>query len=184
MPNIPLYSDVDYVRFTHGEASQSPYSSPFFKDYARVLHSAAFRRLQGKMQLFPVGQHAITRTRLTHSLEVAEIAVRIVAWLNKNGKSLYLLEHPIDRDLVATVALAHDLGHPPFGHSGEETLNERMNRRAFEGNAQTLRILTVLEQRHDGRSIEAINSKNLESTPEGSSSGLDLCYRTLGPVIN
>lgn len=183
MADNPLYSETDYVRFTHGEPSKSPYSSPFFKDYARVLHSAAFRRLQGKMQLFPVGQHAIARTRLTHSLEVAEIAVRIVAWLNNNGKSDYLKTYPIDRDLVATAALAHDLGHPPFGHSGEEALNERMRRRAFEGNAQTLRILTVLEQRHDGRSIEAIINRELETTPEGSSSGLDLCYRTLASVV-
>ena len=108
------------------------------------------------MQLFPVGQHAITRTRLTHSLEVAEIAVQIVSWLNNNGESDYLNTYPLDRDLVATAALAHDLGHPPFGHSGEEALNERMKQRAFEGNAQTLRILSVLEQRYDGKNIAAI----------------------------
>jgi dGTPase len=107
------------------------------RDYARILYSSSFRRLQGKMQLFIPYSNRFNRNRLTHSLEVAQIA-RVIA------KNIGLQ----DTLTVQSCSLAHDIGHPPFGHSGEETLNKLGQDVRFEGNAQTFRILNHLEEKH------------------------------------
>ena len=126
--------------------AQERYRTQWRRDYARLIHSAAFRRLQGKTQLFPGGHSDFFRNRLTHSLEVAQIAKSIAIKINNTYS--YFKQNNIDTDLVETAALAHDLGHPPFGHNGEAALNDCMRcAGGFEGNAQTLRILAKLEKR-------------------------------------
>ncbi len=110
------------------EQSQRPndHRSPWQRDRARILHSAAFRRLQAKTQIMGIGQNDFYRTRLTHSLEAAQIGTALVAQLS------YQQEDPLLRALLAqdslmeALCLAHDLGHPPFGHGGEKALNACM----------------------------------------------------------
>lgn len=112
-----------------------PDRSPFQRDCDRIVHSTAFRRLMHKTQVFvaPDGDHF--RTRLTHTIEVARVARALAAILRLN------------RDLAEAVALAHDLGHPPFGHAGEEALKELMSAHGgFEHNAQAIRIVAELER--------------------------------------
>ena len=156
----------------HGPSGERAYRRPARRDYARLIHCPAFRRLQGKTQLFPGVESDFFRNRLTHSLEVAQIAKSIA--LKLNCDSPYFQRHPLDLDLVETAALAHDLGHPPFGHNGEEALDSCMRRAGgFEGNAQTLRILARLEKKKPA----AIASKVDERV------GLDLTCRTLASVL-
>jgi len=134
------------ARRAAGERHREDARSDGDVDYARVIHSASFRRLQGKTQILNLGDSDFYRTRLTHSLEVAQIAGGLVAQLAKSFP-----DHPAtailpERAMIHAIACAHDLGHPPFGHGGEIALNYCMRGAGgFEGNGQTLRLLTRLE---------------------------------------
>ncbi len=111
--------------------------SPYERDRSRVIHSSSFRKLKHKTQVFIESESDYFRTRLTHSLEVSQISRSICRLLKLN------------EDLGETVALAHDLGHPPFGHNGEKALNIAMNDHGgFNHNDQTLRVITHIEKRH------------------------------------
>jgi dGTPase len=157
--------DLDAQRYVEEPAKSSAAQadlgrSPYARDRARVLHSAGFRRLAAKTQVHTAGRigeggaDGLLRTRLTHSLEVAQIAREMGASLG------------CDPDLVDTAGLAHDLGHPPFGHNGEDALHEAAQPcGGFEGNAQTLRVLSRLE------------AKVLR--PDGVSAGLNLTRASL-----
>jgi len=144
-----FYSDFDTA--TLGEPRKRDYRSAFQIDRDRLIHSHAFRKLQSKTQVFLSGEYDFYRTRLTHSMEVAQIGRSIchfLASLECRSRKILAEDFFIDDDLVEAVCLAHDLGHPPFGHSGERTLQELMREHGgFEGNAQTLRLLgeTIFE---------------------------------------
>lgn len=113
--------------------------SPFSRDRDRIIHTGAFRRLQYKTQVFVFHEGDYFRTRLTHSIEVAQIARAIARRLR------------LDEDLAEALALAHDLGHPPFGHAGEAALDKAMQDwGGFDHNAQSLKVVTVLEKRYGG----------------------------------
>lgn len=115
-------------------------------DYARVVHSGAFRRLQGKTQILNLGDSDFYRTRLTHSLEVAQIAGGVMRQLQKDHPGHEAVPFLPPLSLIQTAGFCHDLGHPPFGHGGEAALNYCMRTNGgFEGNGQTLRILARLE---------------------------------------
>ncbi len=117
--------------------SLSKYRTPFQRDRDRIIHSASFRRLKHKTQVFVNTEGDHFRTRITHSMEVAQIARSIARYLNLN------------EDLAETLSLAHDLGHTPFGHAGEDSLNECMEKYGgFDHNLQTLRIVMFLENKY------------------------------------
>lgn len=127
------------------EARDGDHRTAFQRDRARIMHSAAFRRLQAKTQVMGVGISDFFRTRLTHSLEVAQIGAGIAAQLAQKENELSI-QLGVDEHLVETICLAHDIGHPPFGHGGEIALHYMMHEfGGFEGNGQTFRILTKLE---------------------------------------
>ncbi len=153
---------------------------PFRRDRSRILHSAAFRCLQAKTQIHAVGENDFFRTRLTHSLEVAQIGNSLVSQLKllssfeNLSQQLGIDKTQLQRelkpflpstDLIETLCFAHDIGHPPFGHGGETALNAMMCQSGgFEGNAQTFRLLTKLE-------------------PYSPNAGMNLCRRTLLGII-
>ncbi|MBL9177726.1 MAG: dNTP triphosphohydrolase [Verrucomicrobiaceae bacterium] len=142
MPANRFYTQFDFEKHDKRPAQDGEYRNAFQIDRDRIIHSSAFRRLQSKTQVFLSGEYDFYRTRLTHSIEVAQIGRSICAWLAQQGGVLGD-DCFIDSDLVESVCLSHDLGHPPFGHAGERTLHRLMAPYGgFEGNAQTLRILT------------------------------------------
>jgi dGTPase len=136
-----FYNDFDFER-SEESIRKDDYRTPFQIDRDRLIHSSEFRRLQGKTQVFLPGENDYYRTRLTHSIEVAQIGRSITNYLTKKYTDIFNDNYFIDEDLVESACLAHDLGHPPFGHAGERTLNRLMKEfGGFEGNAQTLRLL-------------------------------------------
>jgi dGTPase len=139
---VAAYGTTDRERWVP-EGSKNRSRTPFERDRARIVHSSALRRLGAKTQVLGPASDDFVRTRLTHTLEVAQVGREI-------GKAL-----GCDPDVVDTACLAHDLGHPPFGHNGERALAEAAREiGGFEGNAQTLRLLTRLEPKvfaPDGR---------------------------------
>lgn len=146
---IPGYGEADTARLVT-EPIKEGVRSPFARDRARVLHSSALRRLAAKTQVMVAGQDDFPRTRLTHTLEVAQIAREL-------GEAL-----GCDADIVEVAGLAHDLGHPPFGHNGEDELNRLTESiGGFEGNAQTLRVLTRLEAKVFDPELERSAGLNL-----------------------
>ena len=167
MPNTLVFLSLnDYERLNADGAefvldtNDGDHRNPFERDRARVIHSPFFRSLAGKSQIFSPGQSDFLRNRLTHSLEVAQIAkVMIVEFchkyrLSKVTPELSYLEQTHLCDLVEAVCLGHDIGHPPFGHIGEDGLHEIMTERdagGFEANAQNIRILTTLDYAYSGR---------------------------------
>ena len=149
-----FYGTFDSV--TLGGTRKTDYRNAFQIDRDRIIHAHAFRKLQSKTQVFLSGEYDFYRTRLTHSMEVAQIGRSICQFL-RSQKGPLTEDFYIDGDLVEAVCLAHDLGHPPFGHSGERTLQELMVRwGGFEGNAQTLHLLigTMYQDRSGVRGMQ------------------------------
>ena len=146
-----FYTDFDLERLKESNR-EGEYRTSFQIDRDRIIHSSEFRRMQGKTQVFLPGEYDFYRTRLTHSIEVAQIGRAICYFLNTKAITLFNEEYYLDSDLIEAACLAHDLGHPPFGHGGERILNALMQKYGgFEGNAQTLRLLSETFFRDEGR---------------------------------
>jgi dGTPase len=153
-PRAPYAEDPGMSRGRKVVEPESRTRTPFARDRDRIIHCSAFRRLKEKTQVFVAHEGDHFRTRLTHSLEVAQIARSLATALG------------LDPDLAETIALAHDLGHPPFGHAGEDELQIQMQGfGGFDHNVQTFRVVTKLERRYP------------------TFEGLNLCWETLEGVI-
>ncbi len=177
-----LYKNSDAKRIMSESEENDVGRSAFRRDYGRLLHSPSFRRLQGKTQLFPGHESDFFRNRLTHSLEVAQIAKGIAQQINVQSQDFS--KELIDLDLVEFAGLAHDLGHPPFGHNGEKALDDCMKRYGgFEGNAQTLRILSKVEKKVLRASKSDVDGCFITAKGEDRRLGLNLSYRSLASIL-
>ena len=169
-------SSDNYFRFiaippTKNDANIA-YRSEYSRDYARVLHSPSFRRLQNKTQLFPGQESDFFRNRLTHSLEVSQIAKSIATKLKAENQTLDVIP-----EVCEIAGLIHDIGHPPFGHNGEAALDECMlSCGGFEGNAQTLRVITRLEKKESPSRIIASQRRDCRV-------GLNLTARVIASAL-
>lgn len=162
-----FYTAFDTATLDGSDRSRG-YRTEFQVDRDRIIYTSAFRRLQSKTQVFLSGEYDFYRTRLTHSLEVAQIGRSICNSIESHGAPLGG-DFFIDPDLVEAACLSHDIGHPPFGHAGERTLHRLMRELGgFEGNAQTLRLLT-----------ETIYSGNRGMNPTRAFIDATLKYKTL-----
>lgn len=176
-----MYNDFEDKRHCDvEEKDDKELRSPYRMDYARVIHSPSFRRLVGKTQLFPSNESDFFRNRLTHSLEVAQIAKTIANKINE----IDFKDRPelkVDLDIVEFAGISHDLGHPPFGHQGEEALAECMfDRGGFEGNAQTLRILSKIDKKIHNGSLER---GGFDEKGNDLRYGLNISYRSLASIL-
>ncbi|HTV67029.1 MAG TPA: deoxyguanosinetriphosphate triphosphohydrolase [Rhizobiaceae bacterium] len=136
-PRAPYASDPEKTRGRFYDEPESRTRTPFQRDRDRIIHSTAFRRLKHKTQVFVAHEGDHYRTRLTHTIEVAQIARALARALK------------VDEDLAEAIALVHDFGHTPFGHTGEDALNEKLAQwGGFDHNAQSLRVVTKLENRY------------------------------------
>src|SRR5271169_318905 len=138
MALAPYAMDVRFTRGRRYPEPPHPYRNDYARDRDRVIHARAFRRLEAKTQVFTTRYSDHFRNRLTHTIEVAQIARTVAGALDLNT------------DLAEALALVHDIGHPPFGHAGERKLDERMRPHgdSFNHNLQALRIVELLEQRY------------------------------------
>ncbi len=172
-----LASDPARSRGRQHRESDSPRRTAFQRDRDRILHSTAFRRLSGKTQVFLTDEGDHFRTRLTHTLEVAQVARSIARALG------------LDEDLTEAIALGHDLGHPPFGHAGERALDAALaGHGGFDHNAQSLRVVTRLERRYpdfDGLNLtwETLEGLVKHNGPLVDRSGHPLAGRALPQAI-
>lgn len=137
VPRAPYAEDSARSRGRRYPEDESRTRTPFARDRDRIIHTSAFRRLKEKTQVFVAHEGDNFRTRLTHSLEVAQVARSLATALG------------LDSDLAETIALGHDIGHPPFGHAGEDELQSKMEPYGgFDHNVQTFRVVTELERRY------------------------------------
>ncbi|ATC31480.1 deoxyguanosinetriphosphate triphosphohydrolase [Caulobacter vibrioides] len=137
VPRAPYAEDPSKSKGRRFKEDESRTRTPFARDRDRIIHTSAFRRLKEKTQVFVAHEGDNFRTRLTHTLEVAQVARSLATALG------------LDADLAETIALAHDLGHPPFGHAGEDELEIQMREYGgFDHNVQTFRVVTELEHRY------------------------------------
>lgn len=174
--NTQVFIRNDCFRFGNtrptAEGATCDYRSEYSRDYARVLHSPSFRRLQNKTQLFPGQESDFFRNRLTHSLEVSQIAKSIAVKLKMENPELDVLP-----EVCEIAGLIHDIGHPPFGHNGESALDDCMKGYGgFEGNAQTIRIITRLEKKERPESILDIDGNDTRT-------GLNLTARVIASAL-
>lgn len=169
--------DVDLIDNTYN----GPYRTPWARDLARLTHSLYFKKLQGKNQLLPGQEGDKLRNRMTHAMEVSQIAKAIVAKLNHDLQDVNP-DYKIESDICEFGSLAHDIGRPPFGHLGEMALNVKMkDSGGFEGNAQTLRVLTKLAKKHyiPGTVLDTGVTKEGEDKRVG----LNITFRSLASIL-